>query len=58
MPKTKAEYNKTYYNKHRETILDCTKEICECGSKVASYHKSRHLKTKKHVNYLEKINQN
>lgn len=43
-------------NKHKRIIeLDKVREpiICECGGRIAYWHKNRHLKTKKHLDYLE-----
>jgi hypothetical protein len=37
---------KDYYDKNRESIL------CECGGKYHLFNKARHLKTKKHQDYL------
>ena len=55
MRKTKEEYNKKYYEKHREKILNCGKINCSCGSIVAKYHLSRHNKTAKHLNKINAI---
>jgi|ETNvirnome_6_100_1030635.scaffolds.fasta_scaffold52591_1 hypothetical protein len=59
--------NKQYREKNRETLSakqrqfyqDNKKElvqkhVCECGGKYTYKHKSRHLKTKKHLNYLKR----
>jgi Uri superfamily endonuclease len=55
-PNEKINYNKKsnkiWYekNKHKRN----TKITCECGSIINDYstHKNRHLKSKKHINYL------
>jgi hypothetical protein len=39
-------YWKSYRQKNNEKIS------CECGSKIVKYEISRHLKTKKHTNYI------
>lgn len=65
--RTKKEYGKEYSQNNLEKIkekgkkyyqnnLDKLKEkiTCECGGKYLYYHKSTHLKTKKHQNYLTK----
>jgi len=51
------EYNKEYYHNNKEAIDQYQKQKheCECGSKYTHGHKSRHLKTKKHQNYLKGI---
>ena len=38
-----------YYTKRKEKIT------CECGSIISKIHKSRHKKTKKHKDYLNKV---
>ena len=35
--------NPTYYDKHY---------VCECGGKYSYKHKSRHMKTQKHINFI------
>ena len=48
-----------YYYKNREKILEklsSRKITCECGSVFTSNHLARHLKTKKHLDYLESKN--
>jgi predicted GIY-YIG superfamily endonuclease len=30
--------------------------ICECGTIVKNYYKNRHLKTKKHIKYINNVN--
>ena len=45
---------KEYREKNKEKIRQHKNEqfVCECGGKYTQSHKSRHLKTKKHQNYL------
>ena len=63
-----AEYWKEYYEKNKEKIClqqqeyyeknkeyKSKKFVCECGGKYTQCHKSRHLKTKKHQNYLNEL---
>ena len=45
--RTRAEHYQDYYQK-RGSI----KYLCECGSIYTNHHKSRHLKSKKHQNYI------
>ena len=49
------DYNKSYYMKRREEILEKakTKITCECGCVVQLFNMIPHKKTKKHVRYLE-----
>jgi hypothetical protein len=56
----KSVYNKNYYMKHKNTILEYmkTKVQCECGAFVSRANKSSHVKTKKHCKLLiDKKNQ-
>jgi hypothetical protein len=56
------EKSKMYYEEHKEQIKDKTKiynqprrieqYICECGGKYHIQHKAVHLRTKKHINFL------
>lgn len=48
------EYLKKRYETNKDIILEKMKEkyTCECGGKYTHQHKSYHLKTKKHQNYL------
>jgi len=50
--RTKKESNKEYYEKNKEKLNE--KIDCECGGKYIHQHKSRHMKSKKHINYIEK----
>ena len=51
-------YNKDYYQKRREEILEKakTKIICECGCEVQLFNMNSHKKTKKHAKALAAIN--
>ena len=51
-------YNKDYYQKRREEILEKakTKIICECGCEVQLFNMNSHKKTKKHAKALVAIN--
>ena len=48
-------YNKDYYQKRREEILEKakTKVMCECGCEVQLFNMNSHKKTKKHARALE-----
>ena len=46
----KAEYTKEHDNQNIEKLK--SKIECECGSIYSFFNKSRHLKTKKHQNFL------
>ena len=53
----REKYNKRqkkYYNKNKEIINEKQREkiTCECGCEIRKYYLSRHLKTKKHQDYL------
>jgi len=50
----KAEYDKEYRDANRNTILEKQKEkyTCVCGSTLRKSDKSRHEKSKKHLNYI------
>ena len=51
---------KEYYNKNKEKIIENKKNdektTCECGSIFRKCDKSQHLKTKKHLKYLDSVN--
>jgi len=49
----RKERFRQYHRENREKLLEKRKEqyICECGSEVRIYHKSRHSKSKKHINW-------
>jgi hypothetical protein len=52
-------YNKDYYQKRREEILEKakTKIICECGCEVQLFNMNSHKKTKKHAKALQRVMQ-
>lgn len=54
--RTKKEIRDAYMLKELDKIREPI--ICECGGRIAYWHKNRHLKTKKHLAYLESIKQN
>jgi hypothetical protein len=47
-------YAREYYQKNRERILEKSKQLyeCECGVVINKYSKYAHLKSKKHIEYL------
>ena len=49
-----AEYHKQYRQENKEQIAEYSnkKYECECGGKYTHAHKSRHLKSKKHQDYI------
>ena len=51
------EYCKEYREANKETILQKNKEkiTCECGSIICIGEKSRHLKSKKHQDYINSL---
>ena len=51
-------YNKDYYQKRREEILEKAKMkiTCECGCEVQLFNMNSHKKTKKHAKALAAIN--
>ena len=53
----KKEYNRKYREEHRDEInaKQNVKFICPCGSSYFKRHQATHIKTKKHVEYLEKV---
>jgi hypothetical protein len=50
-------YNKDYYQKKREEILEKakTKIMCECGCEVQLFNMNSHKKTKKHAKALQRV---
>ena len=50
-------YNKDYYQKRREEILEKakTKITCECGCEVQLFNMNSHKKTKKHAKALQRV---
>lgn len=47
-------YKRTWKAKNQEYLKQ--KHICECGGTYTPSHKTRHFRTKKHMNYNEKKN--
>jgi hypothetical protein len=63
------QYQKQYKEQNKEKILDDAKRYyqqnkeklnqkfnCECGGKYTFLHKSKHIKTQKHIKYFEELN--
>ena len=52
----KREYDSKYYETNKSKILERLNEKfnCECGGKYTFQHKSRHMKTKKHLDFESK----
>ena len=50
-------YNKDYYQKRRQEILEKakTKIMCECGCEVQLFNMNSHKKTKKHLRALDNL---
>jgi hypothetical protein len=50
------EYKSQYYATNKEKIIEKRSQIfnCICGSECQMSKKSRHLKTKKHIDYISK----
>ena len=54
-------YNKEYWEKNKELVIEKYKEMrsekfnCECGGKYRYTDKWRHLKTKKHQNFINSV---
>lgn len=46
-------YSKKYYEKNKEALTQCTN--CDCGGKYKRYNKSHHLRTKKHLKFIEQV---
>ena len=53
----KKEYHKKWYENNKDKISEMNKEkfTCECGSILRIDKKTRHLKTKKHQDYISSI---
>lgn len=51
------EQKKEYYQENKERIQerDAKKEICDCGKSYTVGHKSRHIKSSKHIKFLEQV---
>ena len=45
------ENQKLYYQDNKDKINE--KNVCECGGCYSNHHKSAHLKTLKHLNYIK-----
>ena len=55
--KTKAEYNLTYYETNKKKLIanQMEMQICSiCDIKTSRSHMSRHRKSLKHINAVEK----
>ena len=54
----KIGYGKTYREKNRIAIYERRKikEMCECGSTYSKDSRARHLRSKKHISYLNLLN--
>ena len=52
---TLTEYRKNYYENKKEKIKEKHREVidCECGLTYTYGHKSRHLKSKRHCEYIK-----
>ena len=52
------QYHKDYYKNNLKKIKQYATKIieCECGSNIQQTYKSKHLKSKKHLKYLESLN--
>jgi hypothetical protein len=52
------QYQKQYRQDNKEQIKQYNKQknICECGGRFTNVNKARHLKSPKHVNYINKAN--
>ena len=50
------QYQKQYINDNAEKLKQ--KNNCVCGGKYSTFNKSHHLKSKKHINYIEKTQKN
>ena len=50
-------HNKAYHNTHKEELLKkwSIKINCQCGSTIRNKEMSRHLRTKKHLEYIAKL---
>ena len=54
-----CNYQKLHYQENKERINERRNEFisCDCGSRIRRGGKSDHMKTKKHQNYINQINQ-
>jgi hypothetical protein len=55
--KQNKEYKKEWYGQNKDRILKKQKNkyICQCGSELSINNKSRHEKTKEHINKLSLV---
>ncbi len=55
--RTNAESYRRYYDNHKAEILKkhSTKFNCDCGGIYSYSHKSLHVNTKKHINYISSL---
>ena len=51
--RTEQEYKKEYLEQNKDKIN--AKFVCDCGGRYTYRHKSRHLKSKKHLDYISTI---
>ena len=53
----KIKHQKEYNNNNKEQIAEkqLKKYDCECGGKYCHIHKSKHIKTNKHQNYIKSL---
>jgi len=51
-----ANYNKQHYIENKEKFTE--KHSCECGGKYTTENKTKHLKTKKHIDFINKQTNN
>ena len=54
MVQERSEYNKNYYQQNKEYFT--TKYKCDCGGTYNMTSRSRHNKCKKHIKYIESLN--
>ena len=47
------EQKKEYYQQNKEQLTE--KFECECGGRYTTIHKSRHMKTTMHTNYIQSL---
>ena len=50
-------YNKNYYQENKDKLLaDMNQKVkCECGASISKCNLNRHLKTKKHLDYINNL---
>lgn len=54
MVEDRSQYNKNYYQQNKEYFTK--KYICDCGGRYNMTSRSRHNKSKKHIKYIESLN--